>query len=114
DEIIHVANRQELESKSVTKQNATNTWIWKTNDITDMTFGLSDHFVWDASSVVVDNSTHRRASVQAAFNDTSADFHHMVEFGKHALSWFSNNWPGVPYPFPKSTIFQGYADMEYP
>jgi len=32
----------------------------------------------------------------------------------HALSWLSNNWPGVPYPFPKTTIVQGYAGMEYP
>jgi hypothetical protein len=38
----------------------------------------------------------------------------MVEFGRHSLDWLSHNWPGVPYPFPKTTIFQGYADMEYP
>jgi hypothetical protein len=30
------------------------------------------------------------------------------------LDWYSNNWPGVPYPFPKSTIIEGFADMEYP
>jgi Peptidase family M1 domain len=79
-----------------------------------MALGLSDHYAWDASSVVVDNATGRRASVQAAYNDTAKDFHHMVEYGRHALSWLSGNWPGVPYPFPKTTIFQGYADMEYP
>jgi hypothetical protein len=79
-----------------------------------MTVGLSDHFVWDASSVVVDDATGRRASVQSAFNDSAKDFHQMVEFGRHALDWLSHNWPGIPYPFPKTTIFQGYADMEYP
>jgi hypothetical protein len=79
-----------------------------------MTAGLSDHFVWDASSVIVDDATGRRASVQAAYNDTAKDFHRMVEFGRHSLDWLSHNWPGIPYPFPKTTIFQGYADMEYP
>ncbi|HXO73879.1 MAG TPA: M1 family aminopeptidase, partial [Puia sp.] len=74
----------------------------------------SDHFAWDASSVVVDKSTGRRASVQSAYNDTAKDFHQMVEFGRHALDWLSNNWPGVPYPFSKTTVFQGFADMEYP
>jgi hypothetical protein len=52
--------------------------------------------------------------VQAAYNDTAADFHHMVHFGQHALDWLSHNWPGVPYPYEKSTIVQGFADMEYP
>jgi len=87
---------------------------WKANNISDITVALSDHYVWDASSVVVDNATQRRASVQAAFNDVAKDFHSMVSFGKHALDWFSHKWPGVPYPFPKTTIVQGFADMEYP
>jgi hypothetical protein len=38
----------------------------------------------------------------------------MVEFGIHSLYWLSRYWPGVAYPFPKTTIVQGYADMEYP
>ena len=114
DTVVHVATAADLQSKQVTVQNAINTWRWAATDISDMTFGVSDHFVWDASSVVVDNATKRRASVQAAFNDTAKDFHQMVTFGRHALDWLSHNWPGVPYPFSKTTIFQGYADMEYP
>jgi len=114
DNIIHVATKEDLSQKMVTAQNATNTWLWTARDISDMTVGLSDHFVWDASSVVVDDATGRRASVQSAFNDSAKDFHQMVEFGRHALDWLSHNWPGIPYPFPKTTIFQGYADMEYP
>lgn len=114
DNIIHVATLSDLQSKQVTAQNSVNSWRWTASDISDVTFGVSDHFVWDASSVVVNNTTKRRASVQAAFNDTAKDFHQMVGFGRHALDWLSKNWPGVPYPFPKTTIFQGYADMEYP
>src|SRR5665213_3657046 len=100
--------------KKVTQQNATNAWHFKAENIPDMTFALSDHYDCDAASVVVDDATHRRASVQSAFNDTAADFHHMVEYGQHSLDWLSHNWPGVPYPYEKSTIVQGSADMEYP
>lgn len=114
DSVIHIATLPELQSKKVTAQNATNTWRWTADGITDVTVALSDHYVWDASSVVVDDATRRRVSMQAAFNDTAQDFHHMVEYGKHSLSWFSHHWPGVPYPFPKMTAVQGYADMEYP
>ena len=58
--------------------------------------------------------TNRRASVQSAFNDTAQDFHSYTKWGQHSLSFFSTQWPGVPYPFSKMTNFQGYADMEYP
>src|SRR5206468_4272096 len=65
-------------------------------------------------SVMVDDAAKRRASVQAAYNDTAADFHYMVNFGKEALDWLSHKWPGIPYPYEKTTVFQGYAGMEYP
>lgn len=114
DDIVRIASPADIYGGKVTAQKPVNTWTWTANNITDMAFGLSDHFAWDASSVVVDNATGRRASVQSAYNDTAKDFHHMVEYGRHALDWLSHNWPGVAYPFPKTTVFQGYAGMEYP
>ncbi|HEY9195137.1 MAG TPA: M1 family metallopeptidase, partial [Mucilaginibacter sp.] len=114
DSTVHVATIDDLAKKNITAQNAQNSWIWKASNISDMAVGLSDHYVWDAASAVVDEKTGRRASMQAAFLNTSEDFHHAVQAGRHSLSWLSKNWPGVPYPFPKMTSFQGFADMEYP
>jgi Peptidase family M1 domain len=114
DDIVRIASPAEIYGGKVTAQKPVNTWTWTANNITDVAFGLSDHFAWDASSVVVDDATGRRASVQSAYNDTAKDFHHMVEYGRHSLDWLSHNWPGVAYPFPKTTVFQGYAGMEYP
>ena len=116
DKVIHVATAADLARKAITAQNPTNTWVWTANDISDVTVGLSSGYVWDAASVVVDARTKRRASMQAAFADSTANFHQSVKFGQYALGWFSNpaNWPGVAYPFPKMTAFQGFADMEYP
>jgi hypothetical protein len=114
DSTVHVATAQELAAKSVTVQSATNTWKWMADNVSDMALGISNHYDWDAASVVVDDKTQRRTSMQAAFADSSKDFHHSVQFGRYSLAWFSNNWPGVPYPYPKSTAFQGFADMEYP
>ena len=114
DSTVHVATAEDLSGKKVTLQNDMNTWTWKSTHISDVALGISDHYDWDAGSVVVDDATGRRASMQAAFPDKSMDFHHSVQFGRNALNWFSHNWPGVPYPFPKMTAFQGFADMEYP
>src|SRR5205085_11344392 len=72
------------------------------------------HFVWDASSVIVHDATKRRASAQSAYNDTARDFQYVVGFARQALDWLSHKWPGIPYPYEKTTVFQGYAGMEYP
>ena len=114
DEILHIANETELKSGLVTKQNEWNVWKFEAKNISDVCFGLSDHYLWDASSIVVDKKTNRRASVQAAYDIKGTDFVNSVKNNQYALDFFSNNWPGVPYPFSKMTAFQGFADMEYP
>ena len=123
DSTIHVATAAQMAAGEVTAgqvtagrttdQNATNTWKWVADDVSDVALGVSNHYDWDAGSVIVDD-TGRRVSMQAAFNDSSDDFHHSVQFGRYSLAWFSKNWPGVPYPYVKSNAFQGFADMEYP
>jgi hypothetical protein len=112
--VVHVVTAADLAKSNVTAQNKLNTWVWKANDITDLAVGISNHYNWDAASTVVDDATQRRASMQAAFADTMADFHQAVAFGLHTLNWLSHDLPGVPYPYPKMTAFQGFGDMEFP
>ncbi|SDD36041.1 M1 family metallopeptidase [Pedobacter soli] len=115
DEVIHIATEQEMKDGKVTAQKDWNTWKFAVQHITDVTFALSNHYVWDGASVIVDKKTNRRASTQAAYNPTTGtDFVNSVKYNLNALDWFSNNWPGIPYPYVKTIAFQGFADMEYP
>ena len=114
DEVISIATGEEMAKGLVTKQNDWNTWKFTADHITDMTFSLSNHYLWDAGSVIVDRKTNRRSSVQSAYDSKAKDFSNAVVWSKQALDWFSNNWPGVPYPFSKMTAVQGFADMEFP
>ena len=114
DEVINVVTKSDLEAKNITTQNETNTWKWKATNVSDMAFCISNHYVWDAASVLVDKKTGRRASCQSAYIFGAGKFVNQVKHIQHSLDWYSNNFPGVPYPFPKSTIIQGFADMEYP
>jgi len=115
DEVIHIANEKEMKDGKVTVQKDWNTWKFAVKHITDVTFALSNHYVWDGASVIVDKKTNRRASAQAAYNPTTGtDFVNSVKYNLNALDWFSNNWPGIPYPYVKTIAFQGFADMEYP
>lgn len=114
DKVIRIVTKENLAAKDVTPQKDMNAWQFTSGHIPDVAFGLSDHYVWDGTSVVVDDATGRRASAQAAYNDTASDYHHVAGYARHSLNWFSHKWPGIPYPYEKTTIFQGYADMEYP
>ncbi len=114
DKVTNIASINEIKSKTVTVQKDLLTWKWKADNITDVACAVSNNYIWDAGSVVVDKKNGRRASVQAAYNVEAEDYREMVGFVKHALDWCSNNYPGVPYPFSKSTAFRGVADMEYP
>jgi len=114
DEVMHIANEHELKDGKVTQQKEWNSWKFQAKNITDVCFALSNHYLWDAGSVIVDTKNNRRTSTQAAYDIKGTDFINSVKNNNYALAWFSNNWPGIPYPFSKMTAFQGFADMEYP
>ena len=114
DQTIQIVTKQDWQAKNITTQNAVNSWRFSSVNVPDVAFGISDHFNWDGCSVVVDDATRRRAGAFAAYNDTAADYHHVAQYARHSLDWLSHHWPGIPYPFEKTTVFQGYAGMEYP
>ncbi len=114
DQTIRIVTKEDLEAKRVTAQNAINHWEFRATNIPDMSFSISDHYNWDGCSVVVDDRTGRRSGAYASYSDDAKDFHYMSQFARHALDWFSHNWPGIPYPYEKTTVVQGFAGMEYP
>ena len=110
-DIIHIAKEGEIAAGKITAQNDQNTFKFKADDITDFCWAASSSYVWDASSVQLDS---KKVSVQSAYQSGAKDFEHYVEWEQYNIAWFSKNWPGVEYPFPTMTSFQGFADMEYP
>ncbi len=114
DEVIHIVTSKDLRKHNITQQNKTNTWQWVATNVTDIAIAVSNEYLWDASSVVLDSLTGRRVSVQAAYDSVSTDFEEMVNYASNAIQWFSSHSPGVPYPYPKMTVVRGHANMEYP
>lgn len=114
DRVINIARPEELKAGQVTAQTDTVNWKWKADNVPDVAIAVSNHYLWDAGSLVVDPATGRRASVQSAYSDKALDFKSMVEFAKSALLFATTKFPGVPYPYSKTTIIEGGADEEYP
>ena len=114
DQVATLAASGDARAGKVTARGDRLRWKWRAEHVPDFAIALSNHYRWDAASVVVDPSTGRRASVQAAYADSATDFRPMVEMARQALAFGSTAYPGVPYPYPKTTIVLGSADEEYP
>jgi hypothetical protein len=114
DEVVTLAEAADVKAGKITARGERLTWKWQADHVPDFAIAVSNHYRWDAASTVVDAATGRRASVQAAYADSATDFRTMVAMAQQTLSFASTVYPGVPYPYPKTTIVLGGADEEYP
>jgi hypothetical protein len=99
---------------NVTTQNASNAWKFEADDVTEFAFATSNHYIWYASSVVVDSSTQRRTRVDAVFNPAHRDYFEVVDFARKTVESMSHRFPAWPYPYSHETVFDGLDQMEYP
>lgn len=114
DEIIHVIDSSDYTQKDVFKAAATGNWKFSAKDITDFAFALSDHYLWYASSVLVDSSTGRRSLAEAAFNPIHKDYFDVANQAHQTLYYTSHFYPHYPFPFNHETVIDGTDQMEYP
>lgn len=114
DDIITIATPDDLKDGLITAQTETLTWKWKAENVPDVALGLSDHYQWDAGSVVVDPADERRVSVNTGYSPEFDGFERMTQDIKDVLTYTSSEWPGVPWPYSHANVFVGGGDEEFP
>ena len=114
DGITSIIGSAEAGLHDATAPNAHNTWHFDARDVTDFVFATADHYVWDASSLVVDPATQRRTRVDAVYNPKHSDFEEVAKFGRQTVEAMSYTFPKWPYPYNHETVFDGLDQMEYP
>ena len=115
DEVVRIITEGNLsEGNNFNNSSINNVWKYKAEKVPDFTFALSDHYLWDAVTTVVDSSTERKVFIQAAYKAESDDFYYVAEISKQAIEFFSFEMPAVPFPYPSLTIFNGSGGMEFP
>ena len=85
-EVLSVFSENELHAGSVYKKNDQNVFKFKASDVPDVAFGASDHYNWDATSVVVDDRTGRRTFVSAAYNSASIDYPQVAKIAADGIA----------------------------
>jgi len=112
EEVTNVITEKDLEKGGITTDK--NIWKFKAENVSDFAFGLSDHYLWDVCSVEVDKKSKRRTVVGAAYNAKSPNFSKVAYIARESVRSLSKDSPGVPYPFPYITVYNGDFGMEYP
>ena len=114
DAIIDVIDASDIAKGNITKANATNEWKYEANNVTDVAIGISKHYIWQSSSLVVDKTTGRRTRVDAVFNPIHKDYFKVASDARKTVEAMSYRFPKWPYPYNHETVFDGLDQMEYP
>lgn len=114
DQVVEIISEADIENISLSDDKSAKTWKYQAENVTDFAFGISNHYVWKASSLVVDPVTGRRTRVDAVFDPKHKDYQPVINCGRKTVDLISNKFPAVPFPFSHETIFDGPTEMEYP
>ncbi|WP_436515736.1 M1 family metallopeptidase [Ekhidna sp. To15] len=90
------------------------TWKFKADEVPDFAFAMSDHYDWNAASQKVAGNDVLISSVYPTGNPQG--FAAMTPNQQKTMKHFSEDIPGVPYPYPRFTTFIGLGGggMEFP
>ncbi len=115
DSTVHVVTEADFGPGKATLGRAgeTLTWRFHAEDVRDAAFAFSDHYLWDASSGVVDPASGRRTLVHALYRPSATTWRESARMTKDAIETFSRNV--YPYAYPHITSTEGLVGgMEYP
>ncbi|HEV2353961.1 MAG TPA: peptidase, partial [Puia sp.] len=114
DSVVTIIDRADLARKGITRNPDSNKWVFDADNVTDFVFATANHYIWKASSLVVDPATGRRTRVDAVFNPDHRDYFEVADFAHSTVRAMSYVFPAWPYPYPHETVFDGLDQMEYP
>jgi hypothetical protein len=114
DEVTDIITTADQKTHSVTTPGAMHTWKIEADSVTDFAMAISNHYVWKASSLIVDSLTKRRTRVDAVYNTSHESYLPVINYARKTVETMSYQFPKWPYPYPHETIFDGLDQMEYP
>jgi hypothetical protein len=86
-------------------------WRFRAASVPDFAFGMARGYCWDGVSV---STGAGRTFVDAAYDPSSKSFLTVAAEAKETVEMMSADRPGVPFPYPGITVFNGHYGMEFP
>lgn len=114
DSILHIITPADYAAHTVFKPKPSGVWKFKAENVSDVAFALSNHYLWDASSVLTDSARGTRAVAEAVYNKIHEDYFDVASQAHQTVYYTSHFYPRYPFPFSHITVFDGTDQMEYP
>ena len=114
DTIVHVITGEDWKKKEVFSRNGSHSFHYTIDSISDFAFAVSNNYLWDAASVIVDSITQKRAWVSSVYATDAGNFKKVASIATQVIREFSFNSYGIQFPFPGVTVFNGEGGMEFP
>lgn len=112
DGVEHVISAGDITANEAGPQ-SWSTWTFSADNVRDIAFSFSDHYLWDATSAVVDSTSGRRALVNVFYRQGAPLFDRVWQMAQAALETHSSRL--TPYPWTQLTVTEGGSGgMEYP
>lgn len=112
DNLINIVAKSDSGKKVYKHHNGATTFKYSAKNISDFAFGISDFYLWDGTSIEIQPG--RRVASFSAYNPASEFFYQAAVMAKRTIEYFSKDMPGVIYPYPQITVFNGDGGMEFP
>lgn len=114
DSVMFIIDQKMADAKKVTAHNDWNTFKFSAKHVTDFAFALSNHYIWQSSSLLADPATGRRVRIDAVYNPEHTSYTRVASVAHKSIAIMCSEFPAVPYPYPHETVFDGLDQMEYP
>jgi len=111
--ISEIINQKDIaDGKLLTYSGSGKVWHFKAEKVPDFVLSMSNHYNWTVS--IAEPEPGRKVIINTASNNNSYWFKYVPEIAKGIIEFLSTKMPGVPFPFPCMTVFNGEGGMEYP
>lgn len=112
DELVNIVSKSDSGKDIYKSQNGFTTFKYSAKNISDFAFGMSDFYLWEGISIELEPG--KRIACFSAYNPVSDFFTQAAAIARRSIEFFSKEMPGVTYPYPQITVFNGDGGMEFP
>ncbi len=113
DNVINIIKKEDYSENNIfNRKSEINTWNFRAFNVPDFCFSISDRYLWDGVNYRTKDG--RNVFICSAYRESSKDFYDVAKLAKEVIKRLSEDFPGVPFPFPAMTVFNGGGGMEFP
>lgn len=109
--VVKIITPDDIINSNTSSAKGNKTWHFTAENVIDFVFATSDHYLWDG---VIYKNSGKKIFISSAYKKESLDFYQVADIAKKVITYLSEELPGISYPYPSMTVFNGSGGMEYP